>query len=177
MVQMLVFNNRFQKIALLLCIVFSVISAIIFAYQVYAFATKGSTPAPPNDAPTRPQPQDDLFRGVSRDSPVFLVYSFIGIIISALSAVAIYRSISLKEKDGVKQTVAIVKVQPNGKRLVKLLQENKGVLTQSELVRKSGMDKLRVSRELRRLEKLNVVRKHPYGMTNSITLEHGARIE
>ena len=174
---MLGFDSRFQKAALLLCIVFSVISAVIFAYQVYAFATKGSAPAPPNDAPTRPQPPDDLFRGVSRDSPVFLFYSFIGIVTSALSAVAIYRSIILKEKDGVKQTVTIVKVQPDGKRLVKLLQDNKGTLTQSELVRKSGMDKLRVSRALRRLEKLNVVRKHPYGMTNNITLEQGKQVD
>ena len=96
---------------------------------------------------------------------------------SALAAAVIYSRASVKEKVAEKHRVDFIKVQPDGKRLVGLLQGSKGTLTQSELVRKSGMDKLRVSRALKKLEKLSVVRKHPYGMTNSITLEPGIRLE
>ena len=130
-----------------------------------------------DQAPVRPQPQEDFLRGVSHDSPVVLIYSFFGMVISALAGVAIYGQSKVKEKDGTKHNIPTVKLQPDGKKLVKLLQENNGALTQSELVRKSGMDKLRVSRALKRLERLNVVRKHPYGMTNNITLEQGKQAD
>ena len=133
--------------------------------------------APPIEAPVSPQPQEDFLRGVSHDSPVVLIYSFFGMVISALAGVAIYGQSKVKEKDGAKHSVPTVKLQPDGKKMVKLLQENNGALTQSELVRKSGMDKLRVSRALKRLERLNVVRKHPYGMTNNITLEQGKQAD
>ena len=169
--------NRFQKAMLLLCIIFSVVSAVIFAYQVYTFISRGSTMAPPIEAPVRPQPQDDFLRGVSHDSPIVLVYSFFGMIISALAGVAIYSQSKMKEKEGATHSTHAVKLQPDGREVVKLLQDNGGTLTQSELVKKSGMNKLRVSRIIKRLEKLNVIQKHPYGMTNNITLEQGKQAE
>ena len=97
-------------------------------------------------------------------------------LVSGLSGAALYGKASMKG-DSVAKTFPPVKVQPDGKLLVRLLQGNKGTLTQSELVRKSGMDKLRVSRAIKKLERLRVIRKHPYGMTNSITLEHGVHVE
>ena len=170
-------SSKLQKAALLACIVFFIASAAIFAYQAYAFAIRGPAIAPSGETQTTPPPRDEFFRGVSHDSPIVLLYSFFGMATSALAAAVIYSRASVKEKVAEKHRVDFIKVQPDGKRLVGLLQGSKGTLTQSELVRKSGMDKLRVSRALKKLEKLSVVRKHPYGMTNSITLEPGIRLE
>ena len=96
---------------------------------------------------------------------------------SGLSGTVLYGKASMKEKAPETHSVETVKVQPDGERLVELLRGSKGTMTQSELVRKSGMDKLRVSRAIKKLERLHVVRKHPYGMTNNITLEHGVHVD
>ena len=170
-------SSNLQKAALLACIVFFIVSAAIFSYQSYAFAVRGPAIAPSGEAQTLPPPRDEFFRGVSHDSPIVLLYSLFGMLSSGLSGAALYSRASVKEKAPETHSAEIIKVQPDGKRLVALLQGSKGTLTQSELVRKSGMDKLRVSRAIMKLERLHVVRKHPYGMTNNITLEHGVHVD
>jgi len=60
---------------------------------------------------------------------------------------------------------------PEEKVVIKLLKENDGELTQSELVTRTKLSKVKVHRVIKRLESLNVVSKYPYGVTNKIKLE------
>lgn len=48
---------------------------------------------------------------------------------------------------------------------------NNGELTQSDLVRKTKLSKVKVHRIVKRLESLGIVSKYPYGITNKIKLE------
>lgn len=59
---------------------------------------------------------------------------------------------------------------PDEKIVVELLKESSGTLTQSELVKKSGLNKLKVSRVIKKLESLHFIEKYPYGMTNKIRI-------
>ena len=61
---------------------------------------------------------------------------------------------------------------PEEKLVVKLLEDNNGKLTQSELVRQSNLNKLKVSRIIKKLESSNIINKYPYGMTNNIQLKN-----
>ena len=57
------------------------------------------------------------------------------------------------------------------KIVIKELERNEGELTQSDLVRKTKLSKVKVHRIIKRLESLFIVSKYPYGVTNKIKLE------
>ena len=59
---------------------------------------------------------------------------------------------------------------PEEKLVIRILNENGGELTQSELVRRTRLSKVRVHRVIKRLESLNIVDKYSYGLTNKIKL-------
>ena len=174
----LVENRHFRKAVFALSILFAVFSAAIFIYQAYSFATIGLAPvSPAPNAPVAPLPRDEFFRGVSHDSPIVLIYSFFGMVISVLAAIVIYYGASMPGKKGTAPGHVNMKLPSDAKRLVDLLEGNNGEMSQSELVKLSGMNKLRVSRILKRLERLKLIKKHPYGMTNSITLDQGTILD
>ncbi len=178
---------RFRRIVISLCALFSIISAVIFAYQVYSFFEKTSNPiqAPSQNGGSQ-LPSNDLLRGLSRDSPPFLVYSFFGMTVSALACVAmIYapggsaRGAPLSQTDSSSLAIERIesikaRLQPDAKKIIELLEQNNGEQTQSELVNRSGMGKLKVSRIIRKLESVKLVKKHPYGMTNLVVIEPSA---
>ncbi|MBI3035785.1 MarR family transcriptional regulator [Candidatus Woesearchaeota archaeon] len=60
---------------------------------------------------------------------------------------------------------------PDEKIAIGELEKNNGALTQSELVRNTGLSKVKVHRIVKRLESLGIVKKYPYGVTNKIKLE------
>jgi uncharacterized membrane protein len=69
-----------------------------------------------------------------------------------------------------KSTALTTNLLEEEKQLVELL-ERKGELWQSELVRQSGLSKVRVSRKLRSLEAKGVVERIPYGNSNKVRLK------
>ena len=60
---------------------------------------------------------------------------------------------------------------PDEKKLIKVLQKHDGAMTQKDLVRESGLSKVKVSRVLKKLETKKIITKYEFGMTNRIMLE------
>ena len=58
------------------------------------------------------------------------------------------------------------------KKLYQLLLENKGTIFQSELVEKSGFDKVKVTRILDKLEGKQVIQRMRRGMTNVVLIKN-----
>lgn len=181
---------RFRRLIISLCALFSIASAVIFAYQTYSFFEKTSNPVQlPSQSGVSQPPSDDLLRGLSRDSPPFLVYSFFGMAISALACATLvygsYRSSrntsasqsGTQDEASLRRDQLIARLQPEARQIIGILEKNNGELTQSELVGRSGMGKLKVSRIIRRLEAMKLVKKHPYGMTNLVVLDPNLPVE
>ena len=62
-------------------------------------------------------------------------------------------------------------LMPDEKKLIKVLQRHEGAMTQKDLVRESGLSKVKVSRVLKKLEAKKIITKYEFGMTNRIRLE------
>ncbi len=61
------------------------------------------------------------------------------------------------------------------KNIIKLIIDSKGVITQSKLVKLSGINKVKVTRILHKLELKGVIVKKPYGNTNKVELVQGLK--
>jgi len=59
----------------------------------------------------------------------------------------------------------------NDKKVISLLKENNGALTQSQLVKEFGMTKVKVHRIIVKLESNKIIEKFKYGQTNKIKLK------
>lgn len=171
-------NRRFQGFILVSCFIFSAICLLLFISQVYSFVAteKPQIASPPKDNGSNiiqrePPPKDDFFRGIPKDSPMTLLFSLLGFIISLSSGLIIFSYLFAHERKEMKSKVATWMLLPEERLFVELLEKNSGELTQTELVKRSGFNKLKVSRVVKRLESLNMVDKHPYGMTNIIRLK------
>lgn len=180
-------NKSFQKIILLSCFILSAIFLLLVVSQIYSFVAKDNPPANNQNktAPAQiaPPPKDDFFRGMPKDSPVMLVIFFLGFLIHLLAGIIIWDNINKKEKKSVKNELLKTKKEvkskiiskillPEEKAVIDLLKDNSGTLTQSELVKKSDLNKLKISRVIKKLESLNLIEKYPYGMTNKIKLKN-----
>jgi len=79
----------------------------------------------------------------------------------------------LREREGkeLRRDVVDAMVTPDEKLAIRELERAGGEMTQSDLVRRTGLSKVKVHRVIKRLESLGVVSKYPYGVTNNIKLE------
>jgi len=62
-------------------------------------------------------------------------------------------------------------ILPDEKIVIKELERSNGEMTQSDLVRRTKLSKVKVHRIIKRLESLGIISKYPYGITNKIKLE------
>jgi len=76
----------------------------------------------------------------------------------------------VKEKQ-VKKTIDFSKLNNDEKRIMKIVIESQGTIFQSELVEKSGFDKVKVTRILDRLEGKQLIERKRRGMTNIVVLK------
>ena len=173
-------NKHFQRVVSILVFIFAFICLIMIFSQMSYFISSNSQNNPtqnvaPNQNNTnsiqQPPPKDDFFRGMPKESPFMLIFYIMGFIISLLSGILINLNFYKKEKKELKSNVVNEMLLPEEKLLTQLLEENNGELTQKELVTRSGLNKLKVSRVIKRLESLNIIEKFPYGMTNNIKLK------
>ena len=65
----------------------------------------------------------------------------------------------------------LLHLEPEERKLISLLMNNKGSMFQSELVEKSGMNKVRITRLLDALESQGLVDRRRRGMTNVVMLK------
>lgn len=157
-----------QKIASFFSLAFGLVCIILTISQLYTFLNQ--EPQQTNDSIRPPPPKDDFFRGMPKDSPFMLLFFIIGAVISIVTGLMLYSNTHKVQKKEIKHTVLDEMLLPEEKQVVKLLEENKGELTQSELVKKSSLGKLKVSRIVKKLEASNIIKKYPYGLTNKIKL-------
>ncbi|MBI2559230.1 MarR family transcriptional regulator [Candidatus Woesearchaeota archaeon] len=104
-------------------------------------------------------------------SVIALILTFIGSLISIASGVFLIRLLREKETKELKRDVIESMVTPDEKIVITELENNNGALTQSELVKNTGLSKVKVHRIVKRLESLGIIKKYPYGLTNKIKLE------
>ena len=76
-----------------------------------------------------------------------------------------------KETKELKKEVIESMILPDEKIVIKELERSNGEMTQSDLVRRTNLSKVKVHRIVKRLESLGIVSKYPYGITNKIKLE------
>ena len=77
----------------------------------------------------------------------------------------------IKEKLKVKK-IDISKLDKDEKILMKIIIDAQGTIFQSELVEKSGFDKVKVTRLLDRLEGKQLIERKRRGMTNVVIIKH-----
>jgi uncharacterized membrane protein len=110
----------------------------------------------------------------SRNTDYFLMLIFtslLGSIISIVAGLVIYSLLRKKERKELTRSVIDVVTTPDEKHVLKELEESGGVLTQTELVKRTKLTKVKIHRVVKRLESIGIVSKYSYGMTNKIKLE------
>ena len=76
-----------------------------------------------------------------------------------------------QDKQPEKKNVDLSLLDKDEKMIINKIQENKGTIFQSELVEKSGFDKVKVTRILDRLDGKQVIQRMRRGMTNVVLLK------
>ena len=115
----------------------------------------------------------------------FAIFSGVGTILSLGSGILLLRISHQKLHESVKEKVEEEfenRVQgdillPDEKKLIGVLEKNDDSMTQSDLVRESGLSKVKVHRVLKNLEAKKIITKYDFGMTNKIHLEKKVKEE
>lgn len=78
-----------------------------------------------------------------------------------------------KEKDisHEKEKITSLLLMPEERIIIDELKKSKGNMIQSQLVKKTGMSKVKIHRIVNRLAAKGIVKKYQYGLTNKIVLE------
>lgn len=97
--------------------------------------------------------------------------SLMGSIISILAGLSLLDILRKKEKAKITNDVIETMTTPDEKIVLSELEGAGGELTQSDMVRRTGLSTVKIHRVIKRLEMLGIVKKYPYGMTNKIRLE------
>ncbi|MBW2976513.1 winged helix-turn-helix transcriptional regulator, partial [Candidatus Woesearchaeota archaeon] len=100
-----------------------------------------------------------------------LLLTFFGMIISSACGFTLMDLLGRKDKKEIRETVISEMLPQEEREIIRLLEENGGAMKQSDLVKNSGLKKLKVSRIIKKLELMGVVKKYPHGITNKIALE------
>jgi uncharacterized membrane protein len=160
-----------------LCFLFGGYFILSFISQSYVLLLP--SPAQPDfinnsDFPDN-QSEFPPFLSSQRRPQVFSPFSIVDLLggIMFLIAGATMGSI-LREKE-----IAILKdgftnalLMPEEKQVLNELKELKGESTQRELVKKTGMTKVKMHRTLNKLEAKKIIERHPYGNTKKIVLKN-----
>lgn len=118
-------------------------------------------------------------------SLIIAIFSGIGMVLSLASGILLLRTSHQKVQDMTKEkveqsfenTVQSDILLPDEKKLISVLEKNNDSMTQSDLVRESGLSKVKVHRVLKNLENKKIITKYDFGMTNKIRLEKKVKEE
>jgi len=155
----------------------------IFAYQL-SFVMAAARPEPamfrnalntsvdefPNSSANVTLFRQQEFRPRSVTEPLMLTTLFTSII-SILGGVSLIMLLRSKDAKELKTEIVDTMVVPDEKTVIIELEKHSGQLTQAEIVRNTGLTKVKIHRIVKRLEALGIVKKYPYGLTNKIKLE------
>jgi len=187
-------KHKWHVIIMIICFIYSGISLVVFTLQINSLiqAEKSQQRLDERMILENQVNESDLdgpavFQGKPFDSnfsrsgfwggtrtnlfyPIIII-SLLGSIISILAGLSLMDLLKKKEKKGLTKSIIDTMTTPEEKLVIKELEEANGELTQSELVKKTKLSKVKVHRVIKRLEQLKIVNKYPYGVTNKIKLE------
>jgi hypothetical protein len=103
-------------------------------------------------------------------SPFSLLQLFTGVA-SLVAGLSIWNLIREREIKSAKKMILDVFLLPEEKDVMNKLEKSGGALTQSEIVRTTGLSRVKVHRIVKKLEQKKLVIKQQYGMTNKIALK------
>lgn len=161
---------------MILCFIYGGVSLLLFFSQTYLLIRMGefqSSQIPRRGILNLTNRTHIGFWGGSRTAffyPV-IVISFLGSVISILAGLSLMDLLKKKERKKLTKDLINTMTTPEEKLILKELEEAGGELTQSELVRKTNLSRVKVHRIVKRLERLEIISKYPYGVTNKIKLE------
>jgi uncharacterized membrane protein len=185
-------KHKWHIIIMVLCFVYAGVSLVVFAFQINSLVQAERIEQHRNEMvefglqlnesnfsefnPRRPMNSNFSERGFLGDRRTNLFYpvivvSLLGSVISILAGLSLMDLLRKKEKKELTKSVIDTMTTPEEKLVIKELGAAGGELTQSELVKKTNLSKVKVHRIVKRLEQLKVVSKYPYGVTNKIKLE------
>lgn len=97
-----------------------------------------------------------------------------GLVVLGLISIGIYSIWSSKQKEGLSKVnkQVISNLPAEEKKIYDLIEANSGAMFQSEVVDKSGENKVKVSRILDKLEGRGVIERRRRGMTNLVIVVH-----
>jgi len=102
---------------------------------------------------------------------LYMFANILGFMVSLGAGVSILFLLRGVDKKEAHRSMVESVTTPEDKRVIKCLESAGGELTQSEIVKNSGLTKVKVHRIVKRLESFGIIEKFPYGMTNKIRLK------
>ena len=177
-------KSDWHFIVMVLCFIYGGVSLLFFVMQMSPFmGTNGMPPGRgfeinilgnfsgiPNPAGLNGTQRVFLEPEVSRFFYIIIFVSLFGSFVSITAGLSLMNLLRKKERKELTKGLIDTMTTPEEKLVIRILNENGGELTQSELVRRTRLSKVRVHRVIKRLESLNIVDKYSYGLTNKIKL-------
>jgi len=103
-------------------------------------------------------------------SPFSLLQLFTGIA-SLIAGLSIWNLIREREIKSAKKLILDVFLLPEEKEIMNIIERGGGALTQSEIVKKTGLSRVKVHRVVKKLEQKKLIIKQQYGMTNKLAIK------
>jgi uncharacterized membrane protein len=175
-------NKRsFYWIVAIVCLVYAGVSLILFIHQSYFVYLRDQFPEP-NHFPRFTNATEEFgdnnsahrnMTGFPPNRPrgtilPSLLATLFGSIVSLIAGVCLINLLRAKESKEIRRSTLDAVILPDEKIVLMELEKNRGEMTQSELVKRTGLSKVKVHRVIKRLESLSIVTKYPYGLTNKI---------
>ena len=105
-------------------------------------------------------------------SPFSLMTLISGIVL-VLGGLSIWSITREKELKNTKDKITNILLLPEERAVIEQLKKSNGEMTQSQLVMKTGLSKVKIHRIVKNLEIKGIIKKYQYGLTNKILLEKG----
>ena len=183
-------KHKWHGIVMILCFVYAGVSLVVFAFQINSLIQDEKIEQHRNEMmelepqlneSDRPYPRGLIDFNLSgrgflgnRKTNLFypvIITSLLGSVISILAGLSLMDTLKKKENKELTKSVIDTMTTPEEKLVIKELEDANGELTQSELVKKTNLSKVKVHRVIKRLNQLKIISKYPYGVTNKIKLE------
>lgn len=173
-------EKKYRGYSIVMVLLFLVggFSFVFYIFQAYQAFWGLELSLLPREIP--PNSSFDFNRGPEsriRATPASVLTSPISIfllvngIFSIAGAISLLQLVREKELVSVKEKISSLLLTPEEKIIIEELKKSGGEINQNQLVRRTGLSKVRVHRALVRLENRKIVKKYPYGLTNKIVLE------
>ena len=180
-------NNKYWKfnVVMVLCFVVGGFSILFYFLQLYSsfwgFETFGATRFENNSTFNRSFRSDEFNRTPGRlllpsepitnlTSPFSIILLFSGIT-SLLGGISIGSLTREKELMFTKEKITSLLLLPEEKMVIEELKKFNGDITHSQLVKRTGLSKVRIHRIVNKLVSKGIIKKYQYGLTNKIVLE------